>query len=79
MLYVIIQPPFDEIDPQSVEFEIGKTTPVNLNHELVLSVIADGAELRHILNNFTQLPRCLSRTEQRWFGDHAKFIVANWT
>jgi len=77
MLHVIIQPPFDEIDPRCMHLEVGKPVP-DLNPDLILSVIADGPELQHILNNFTQLPRCLSRTEHRWFGDDAKFIVANW-
>ena len=84
MLHIIIQPPFDEIDPQCAHFEVGQSTK-NLKPSLVLSVIADGAELQHILKNFTGLPIAkinddlTTQTEMRWFGDDAKFIVANWT
>lgn len=83
MLHVIIQPPFNELlanddgKPKCAHFLVGHSTK-DINPEIVVSVLATGPELQHILNNFTQLPRCLSRTEQRWFGDDAKFIVANW-
>lgn len=98
MLHVIIQPPFDEIDSQhahmmapgklklglSGHIKVGQSTK-NLKPDLVLSVIADGAELAHILQNFTGLPVAkinndlTAQTDMRWFGDDAKFIVANWT
>lgn len=44
----------------------------------VLCVQADGDELKHIL---TMLPLTVPRTDnhiQRWYGDHARFILGNW-
>lgn len=74
----------DDNKPKCAHFEIGQSTeaaPV----ELVTSVWADGPELRHIFTYFSGLPvrfiendlRTLAE-KQKWFGDDAKFIVANW-
>lgn len=48
---------------------------------------ADGHELTHILNNFVNIPKLAVDSEigdntsrgyvMRWFGDDAKFIIAN--
>ena len=83
MLHVIIQPPFDEIDPQCAHFETGQST-ASLKPELVLSVIADGAELDLIMRVFEGIPKRFNRhadhdQTSKWFGDDARFIVANWT
>jgi hypothetical protein len=43
----------------------------------VIEVQADGDELLHITQRFTNLPMTNGRVV-RWFGDHARFIVANW-
>lgn len=44
----------------------------------VLSVQADNDELDHIMYKFPNLPMCKGgRRVVTWFGDHAKFIVAN--
>jgi len=47
------------------------------NHHL--SVQADGDELAHILEGlrFLNIPRTTKRV-QRWYGDHARFILGNW-
>lgn len=47
-----------------------------INH--VNSVQADGDELDHIFRNYEGLPHHYSRQVQAWFGDSAKFIIANW-
>ena len=46
----------------------------------VESVFADGHELDYIERRFENLPRLAAgfRRYATWFGDHAKFIVANW-
>ncbi len=43
----------------------------------VIMVQADGDELVHILENSVNLPSMNQSACQRWFGDHAKWIVAN--
>lgn len=81
MLHVIIQKPFDET-AKCVDFEIGDSTK-EVNPELVQSVLATDDELAFILRKFDGIPKRIYRdedvtTDQSWFGDDAKFIVANW-
>lgn len=44
----------------------------------VLEVQADNDELAHIINTMVNIPYSKKLTVQTWYGDHAKFIVANW-
>lgn len=43
----------------------------------VIEVQADGHELKHIHELFTNLPYSKCGGVVRWFGDHAAFIAAN--
>lgn len=43
----------------------------------ILSAQADGHELEHIWQHTTGLPDAKGNRVVKWFGDHAKFIVAN--
>ena len=45
--------------------------------EEVLSVQADCDELQLILEEISGIPHHANRRVQRWYGDDAKFIVAN--
>ena len=64
-------------------FEIGQSTsavPIGL----VQSVWADKTELDLIYRSFEGIPKRFHRhadhdQTSKWFGDDAKFIVANWT
>lgn len=87
MLHIILDPPFDEVAKKCSHFEIGDSTEL-INLDTVNSVVADGHELDFIEYHFTGIPMRLkadranagsSELSQQWFGDHAKFIVANWT
>lgn len=82
MLHVIYRPTGGQSDdpPKCAHFEVGESTK-DLNPETVTSVLAEGRELHEIIMNFEGLPRRFKGKnpgEQSWFGDHAKFIVANW-
>jgi Zn-finger nucleic acid-binding protein len=89
MLHVILKPPFDELlaNPEAkckcAHFEIGESAN-EVNIDLVESVWADGAELDLIMRSFEGIPKRFHRhadhdQTSKWFGDDAKFIVANWT
>ena len=85
MLHVVFTPPFDDLLKNASyltsQFVIGQSTK-DINPDLVQSVLADGIELVHILNKFTGIPFAGLNdvpTNMSWFGDDAKFIVANWT
>ena len=43
----------------------------------VSSVQADGDELEHIKDKFKNIPLSIVERVVTWFGDNAKFIVAN--
>lgn len=43
----------------------------------VVEVQLDGDELQRAEDNFPNLPKARTRVV-RYFGDHAKFIIANW-
>lgn len=81
MLHVIIQKPFDEA--KCDHYTVGAEEIKDLNPDLVQSVLADGPELDHIMICFAGIPWRCDRNQQlpkemRWYGDDAKFIVANW-
>jgi len=85
MLHVIIQKPFDEAkcDHYTVGDEAIKQLNYPNNPDIIQSVIADGPELDHIMICFASLPWRCNRDQtlpqsMQWFGDDAKFIVANW-
>lgn len=45
---------------------------------LIHCLLAEGDALRHILENFANLPRpTVGAFRCRWYGDHAKFIAGN--
>ena len=53
--------------------------PIMLDGDDVVEVQADGDELMHIFNNFTNIPwPNKSKRVVVWYGDMAKFIVENW-
>jgi hypothetical protein len=61
---------------QTSEWYMGDSRP-ELNH-LIDSVEADGDELVCLQSaRFRDLPMVLNTKAVKWFGDHAKFIVAN--
>jgi len=64
-----------------MKWHIGEPNPVkSVDLKLVKkvqSVQADGDELIHIFHNSENLPLPLYPRVVQWFGDHAKFIVAN--
>lgn len=65
----------------------GSNIPMTARYKRVLSVpeivsivhvTADGEDLDYIRTHFSvPLPLPLSRDSVTWFGDHARFIVAN--
>lgn len=64
-------------DNSGTNWHIGEKNPVEYGKvNFVREVQADGHELDHIHGNFSRIPEANKRVV-RWFGDHAKFIVAN--
>lgn len=64
---------------ETVPFHVGQfMTHVVYDADSVLEVQADGDELAHILHTMDNLPYSKTQSVQTWYGDHAKFIVANW-
>lgn len=64
-------------DGTSREFHVG----VSFNHKDAADVVEvqlDGHELGRAEELFSNLPIARGRVV-RYFGDHAKFIVANWS
>ena len=58
------------------EWHVGEEVPIDAG--CVECVQADGDELHHILMEFKNLPRLVAHGKLvTWWGDHAKFIVAN--
>ena len=75
MMYIIFR------NDQEKEFHVGDKIPRLFTKDLISlveEVQADGDELQYILESFNNLPKAGFRRVQRWFGDNAKFIVANW-
>ncbi len=55
---------------------VGSASPLNHEQEsMVTDVQADGDELMWVLRNIDGIPKHETRMVQKWFGDHAKFIV----
>jgi hypothetical protein len=46
--------------------------------ETVVEVQVSGDELTYVTHHFNHLPQAPHTRVVRYFGDHAKFIVANW-
>lgn len=42
------------------------------------SVQLDNTELEHVLTTMTNLPKANNKRIVTYFGEHAKFILANW-
>lgn len=66
-----------------VSWAVGKTFDQPIDASTVSEVVADGNELRIILNRCENIPVAKDGAtgkkmdRQHWFGDHARFIVAN--
>lgn len=60
----------------NVQWHVGEPIP-EVDILRVVAVNADGDELQYIISRFPNLPYCNHRGLVQWFGDHAKFIVAN--
>lgn len=86
MLHIIVKPVHDAQEPTCLHVGMGDriVMATTVIAERVVAVLADGAELDHILENFTGLPTAKAGqgldpiSEMSWLGDHAKFIVSNW-
>ena len=57
-------------------WHVGKKMPDDYIH-LIEFVQAHGDELQEIYRQFAHLPQARLAKVVRWYGDHAKFIVAN--
>ena len=62
-----------------ITWRIGDALPIlfAMAQENITSISADGEELDHIKINFDNLPMPAFRRIVFWYGDTAKFIVAN--
>lgn len=89
MLYIELSK--TNVMPQhvTIQWHVGEKNPLDHNEPLfVTEVQADGDELDYILYRirpgtipismeFQKGVKEVTKPVQRWFGDHAKFIVAN--
>ena len=55
-------------------YRVGQSTHKCTN---VADVYADGDELEYIKNNFKNIPICLNKDCNRWYGEIAQFIWNN--
>jgi hypothetical protein len=63
--------------PQTIDWHVGESNPVKyFELEDVVVVQADGHELE-LIASWSGVPIPKDRRVVRWFGDTAKFIVAN--
>jgi hypothetical protein len=60
-----------------IEWQVGEKLHVNFHDIEAVEVQADGTELIHIQNNFSNIPFHNSNSFQRWFGAMAQFIAHN--
>jgi hypothetical protein len=67
---------FTTADGVDVVMHVGQGKP-NVDVEQISSVQLDGHELNHVHSKFSDLPKSNGRIV-KYFGDHAKFIFANW-
>lgn len=51
--------------------------PGDALQRLPIDIIADENELNHIVTEMRSLPLLRGARSMRWFGDHARFIIAN--
>jgi predicted amidohydrolase len=61
-------------DGKTYSYHIGQSLP---DGDEVIQIQADGDELDHIYNTFSNIPVARKRVVN-YFGDMAKFIVENW-
>lgn len=82
MLYITIDNRQSGIGKKAIEtnqWHVGQASPIaSVSLPRVLDIQADGDELAYIMNRFKNIPVSPGRVVC-WFGDHAKFIVANLT
>lgn len=65
-------------DPAPTEPDPAQWRPGSVAVGLIVEVEASGGELEWIYRNIQGLPAMVKdKKSVRWFGDHAKFIVAN--
>lgn len=82
-LYISIQTcsyPNNEVDVRTFVCHTGEELHYDImdNLQNVTEVQADGEELDRIRNNMPGIPQALTKKAVRFYGDHAKFITANW-
>jgi hypothetical protein len=58
--------------------EVDVNTKPKTDVRNVYSVAAANEELNKIIKEFNGIPYHSFNLDQRWYGDAAKFIVANW-
>ena len=68
----------------TITWHVGESSPIDdlgstLDTNNIVSVRADGAELDYLEHYYPSLPFMVGNKVQRWYGDHAKFIVGNLT
>jgi len=65
-------------DNEEIIFYVGQKEKIkNIDPHTVKEVQVDGHELDHVISTMPNLPKSSGRVVQ-YFGEHAKFIVANW-
>lgn len=68
----------DDQEERVYGWHVGETAPIGQKFICEVSEVqADGDELLWIERNFRNLPIHNTSPVQRWFGEHAKFIVAH--
>jgi hypothetical protein len=60
------------------EITIYAGTSQGVDPTAITEVQLDGDELEYVRRTMTGIPMHLTKRVQRWFGDDAKFIAANW-
>lgn len=86
MLFISFKPNSDGRPALDANWEYGTPrltskmsgTEIDAFVDKVREVQANDRELNVILENITGLPVVKGKSEQSWFGDHAKFIVRNY-
>ena len=70
----------NDLQAKYEEWHVGSPAPVAAGEYTkggIESVTASGHELNKVLNEIKGIPLAEGRPVVTWFGDHAKFIVAN--
>lgn len=62
---------------ETLNYHLGDPTNLLYYAEVATAVQADGEELQTVIRNFDNLPWRRWASIATWFGDTAKFILAN--